>query len=226
MAKKVYAPINNCSAVLLMDLFDACYKMGVKDAIDVDNEMQCAEFCEEMYSTEAFGRIIYSFRYDWREWKFRLCQMVCDLDRFRAQGLRYFESMGSYNNYIACALPIAMDFYMMGIKDYCKKPNPIDLVRFEHTPYSFWGQTGGRKTTRDDFVTVLTGFCYDRIRLDEAAIAQREQRMRTLRAQAEGKRGRFTGKTVKMPVGLSRSCYESFQSEIWRYTRKRANCSR
>ena len=221
MSNLVYSPINFYSAQLLMDLFDTCYKMGVKDAIEVDNEMQCMEFCDNMYQAQRFGRIIYGYQYSWREWKYRLCQMVCDLDKYRIQGLKYFESMTSYSNYIAVALPIAMDFYMLGIKDYCKKPNPNDLVRFESIPFTFWGYKGNRKLNRDDFVTVLTGFCYDRIRLDEQAIIEREKKIAARRAvNNEGKRGRFVGIGIKGPIGLSRSSYESFQAEIWKNTRR------
>ena len=224
MSNLVYAPINYYSAQVLMDLFDACYKLGVKDAIEVDNEMRCVEFCEEMYSAETFGRIIHNYKCDWREWKFRLCQMMCDMDKYRVQGLKFFESICSYSNYLACALPISMDFYMLGIKDYCKNPNPSELIRFEHTPYTFWGYKGNRKLKRDDFVTVLTGFCYDRIRVDEAAIAFRESQIKARRAKEnEGKRGRFSGRRVGGPMGLSKAAYESFQSEIWRNTRRRSN---
>lgn len=221
MSNLVYAPINHYSSQVIMDLFDACYKLGVKDAIEVDNEMQCIEFCENMYNSERFGRIIFNYVYSWREWKFRLCQMMCDLEKYRVQGLKFFESITSYGNYLACALPIAMDFYMMGIKDYCKKPNPNLLIRFERIPYAFWGNEGGRKTTREDFVTILTGFCYDRIRLDEFAIQEREKKIAARRAaENEGRRGRFSGKRISGPIGLTRASYESFQAEIWRNTRR------
>jgi hypothetical protein len=218
MAK--YALINYYSAKGLMALFDSCYKMGVKDAIEVNDDIQASEFCEKMYGAEKFGRIIFDYTYDWREWKYRLCQMVCDLGKYRPQCIRFFETITAYNNYLACVLPVAMDFYLMGIKDYYKHPFPEGWVRFEHTPYTLWNYNGSRALKMQDFVRILTGFCYDRIRLDEVAIEAKRNRLEKIRARkaATGQRGRITG-TRREPSGLSRSAYETFQREIWQNTR-------
>lgn len=220
MSSLVYAPINFYSSRALMGLFDACYKMGVKDAIDVGCDITCLEFCDNMYGAERFGRVIYDYTYDWREWKYRLCQMVCDLDKYRTQALKFFECMNTYSSYLACCLPVAMDFYLMGIKDYYKHPNPEGWVKFENTPFALWYNSGIRKTKLQDFVRIMTGFCYDRIRLDEDAIELKRKTLDEKRAEQakKGFRGRVYGK-YRGASGLSRSAYETFQMEIWRHTR-------
>lgn len=224
MSTVVYKPINTSSARGLMALFDACYKMGVEDAIEINDDIQCTEFCDKMYGAEKFGRITLDYEYDWREWKFRLCQMVCTLDKSRTQCLRFFETLTTYNNYLACALPIAMDFYLMGIRDYAKHPFHEGWVKFENTPYTLWNYNGSRALKIQDFVRILTNFCYDRIRLDEVAIETKRKNLDEQRRKkgAKGFRGRICG-MYRGPSGLSRSSYETFQREIWRHTRSQSS---
>lgn len=223
-SKTVYKPINRSSARALMMLFDACYKMGVKDAIEVDCDMTCEEFCDKMYNTEKFGRVTLDYTYDWREWKYHLCQMVCESSLYRVQGLKFFDSIYGYSNYLACALPIAMDFYLMGIKNYCKHPNSGEWVKFEVEPYAIWGEKSLRKPKMQDFVRIMTGFCYDRIRLDEEAIAFKRRKLDENRAKMEqtGQRGKVTG-VDRLPSGLTRCAYETFQREVWRCTRTQSS---
>lgn len=204
-----------------MRLFDACYKMGIKDAIEVDNEMQCREFCDKMYAPQKFGRIIYDYEYSWREWKYRLTQIIYDDVMFRNQGLKYFDCITNYGAYLACVLPIAMDFYLQGIKDYVKYPNPSNLLKFESKGFVLWSKTP-KKASMDDFVRLLTGYCFDRIRVDREAIeAKRARDLERLNDATKGTRGRKPKEYVYeyMPVGLTPSSYENFQREIWRNTR-------
>ena len=68
MSEQIFVPINYYSARSLMRLFDACYKMGVRDAIEVGDVPSCLEFCDRMYAPECFGRVIYDYKYSWRVW--------------------------------------------------------------------------------------------------------------------------------------------------------------
>lgn len=204
-----------------MRLFDQCYKMGVKDGIDIGNESQCEEFCEKMYRAECFGRIIYDYEFSWREWKFRLSQLVYEDTKFRCLGLKYFECITSYASYLACVLPIAMDFYMKGLKDYALYPNSENWVKFNSKWFALWGKTV-RKSNSDEFLRFLTGFCYDRIRIDQAAIEYKVARLNELREEGVINGAGRKSKDQKhefIPKGLSRTSYENFQREIWRHTR-------
>ena len=76
-------------------------------------------------------------------------------------GLKFFDCISGYKTYLACALPVAMDFYLWGIKDYCKYPNRDNLVKFEAKGYNLWGQKV-KKVAMDVFVRKVVEFCYDR----------------------------------------------------------------
>lgn len=211
----IYIPINKYSTRALLRLFDTCYKTGVKDAIDIGNEMQCLEFCEKMYATEKFGRIIYDYEYTWKEWKYRLSQMLFDdIANFRTC-TKYLECITHYGSYIACALPIAMDFYMKGIKDYCQYPNSCNLVRFNEEHNLLWGKTI-KRVSYNDVIRTLTGFCFDRARLDEESIEYKREVLDEIKV-----RGRKPNGVNHLPIGLTRTSYENFQKEIWKYGRVR-----
>lgn len=221
MSREIFTPINYYSARGLMRLFDAMYKLGVEDAISIGNESQCEEFCDRMYRAECFGRIINDFEYSWREWKYRLTQVVYEDVMYRKQCLKFFDCISAYSSYLACVMPIAMDFYMQGLKDYAKYPNSANWVKFKEKGFTLW-EKKPRKVTMDEFVRMVTGFCYDRIRIDQEAIGYRLKRLQELRDEGViSGTGRKKKGFVKefIPTGLSRTSYENFQMEIWKRTR-------
>lgn len=187
-----------------MLLFDQCYKMGIEDAIDINDDIACNDFVARMYAPMKFGRIVHSYEVDWREWKFMLTQLVHRNVRFRQMGIKYFDGIVSYGNYLTCALPIAMDFYLQGIKDYVKFPRKGNFIRFRDKCFMRWGDKL-RKATMDDFVRDVTQFCYERTHLESEAYEA---------MMSKDKRERYKG--VR---GLSRAAFMSFQSDIWKYTR-------
>jgi hypothetical protein len=195
--------------------------MGIEDAIDIGDVPTCLEFCDRMYAPECFGRVVNDYKYSWREWKFRLSQIVFEDALYRKQGIKYFECITKYSSYIACVLPLAMDFYLRGIKDYCAYPNPTNKVKLLSQSFMIWGKVV-TKVAMDDFVRMLTGFCYDRIRIDDDAI---QAKLRQIDERKEMGVVVTTGRKPKgykidvLPTGLSRTSYENFQREIWRNTR-------
>ena len=221
MSEKILSPINYYSARSLMRLFDACYKMGVKDAIEIGDEVVCREFCDKMYGAELFGRIINDYNYTWREWKFRLTQMLYEGNSNTMspkRGLKFFDCIGNYSGYVACALPIAMDFYLWGIKEYCAYPREDNWVLFENRGYQLWAKNS-KKTNMDYFVRKLQEFCYDRERVDKVAIEEFEREKSERREKLKAGRKPKWVDYKPMPRGLSASAYRNFQLEIWRYTR-------
>lgn len=221
MSEQIFSPINYYSARSLMRLFDQCYKLGVKDAIATGDSAICEEFCAKMYAPEKFGRIVNDYPYTWREWKFRLTQILYEGDSqtiMPKRGLKFFDCIGGYRGYPACALPVAMDFYLWGIKDYCKYPNESNLVLFENKGFMLWGKSI-RKVAMDVFVRKVVEFCYDREKID--AIAIEEKAKKRLERDEQGKVGRKPKgyQYEVMPTGLSTMAYRNFQQEIWRHTR-------
>jgi hypothetical protein len=118
-------------------------------------------------------------------------------------------------------MPIAMDFYMKGLKDYAEYPNSDNWVKFNSQSFMVWGKTI-RKSKMDEFLRFLTGFCFDRIRIDQAAIEFKAERLAQKREEGtmDGVGRKKKGVAFEfIPTGLTRTSYENFQREIWRHTR-------
>lgn len=221
MSEQIFLPINYYSARSLMRLFDQCYKLGVKDAIEVSDESICNEFCEKMYGPEKFGRLTNQHDYSWREWRFRLTQFFWAPENqipHHKMGLKFFDCIGVYRGYIACALPVAMDFYLWGIKDYCGNPIPSNVYEFENRPFNLWGKKI-KKSNMEFFVRKVIEFCYDREKIDAVAIEYKESVIAERRERVKASLKPQDRKCFYLPNGLSISSYRNFQSEIWRHTR-------
>lgn len=199
MARQVITPINYYSSRALVQLFDTCYKMGVEDAIQVNDVFRCQDWVEEKYKPSTFSRIIHNYDMSWQEWKFRLSGLVRD-GKYKLLGVRFFDCITSYNGYYAASLPIAMDFYMKGIKDYCERPKSGEWVLFNSGSFNRWGKKKILKISQDDIIREVTEFSFDRIRLDE-------ELHKSGRRDEQGR------------IGLSGNAYHNFYKELWRYTR-------
>lgn len=203
---KIYTPINYYSSRSLIQVFNACYKMGVEDAIRIDDTIQCEEFVDKMYAPMRFGRIIHDYEMDWREWKFTLSQIMYYSNKYKNQGIKFLDSIISYGNYLTCALPIAMDFYLQGIRDFVNYPDKCLLVRFKEQEFVKWDRKLA-KIKMDDMVRDVTKFCYSRTHLEQEAY--------------ENMLSKNKNERWKEKRGLSKSAYMNFHKEIWRYTRSK-----
>lgn len=203
MGRQVMTPINFYSSRALVHLFDTCYKMGVEDAIQVDDIYHCKEWAEEKYAPSTFSRVIHDYDMSWQEWKFRLSQLIRD-GKFKILGIKFFDSITGYSTYLAVSLPIAMDFYLKGVKDYCSRPFSQDWVLFKSGNYYRWGKKKLVKESQDHIIREVAEFTFDRIRLDEPLY----------KAGHKDEFGR---------MGLSPGAYQNFYKELWRYTRVKEN---
>lgn len=198
MARQTITPLNYYSARALIQLFDSCYQMGVEDAVSENDVFKCEQWVKEKYAPCTFSRITWGYDVSWQEWKFRLSQMI-RAGQNRVLGTRFFDSISSYSSYYAAALPIAMDFYLQGIQDYCKRPNSNEWVLFKSKTYVRWGKNNTTKVNTDDVIREVTDFCFNRTRLDEALY------------KATDKQGK---------IALTHTAYNNFYRQLWAYTRK------
>ena len=206
MAKQTITPINYYSANAMVRLFNTLYKLGVEDAIAINDIYECEKWIEEHYAPMTFSRIVWGYDVSWLEWRFELTKLVTH-DNFRKLGVRLLDCIGNYGTYFSAVFSIAMDFYMQGIKDYCTRPDDRDFAKFIPFTFRKWGKKGLEKISIDDIVRDMQGYCFARARLDELKDAKGKQ-------VAKDEQGR---------VRLTKRAYEQFALEIWRYTRNSSN---
>jgi hypothetical protein len=190
----------------MVRLFNTLYKLGVEDAIAINDIYECEQWVKEHYAPMTFSRIVWGYDVSWLEWRFELTKLVTH-DNFRKLGVRLLDCIGNYGTYFSAVFPIAMDFYIQGIKDYCARHDDRDFAKFIPFTFRKWGKKGLEKISIDDIVRDMQGYCFARARLDEL----------------KDEKGKQVAKDEQGRVRLTKRAYEQFALEIWRYTRNSSN---
>ena len=206
MAKQTITPINYYSANSIVRLFNTLYKLGVEDAMTINDIYECEKWMEEHYAPMTFSRIVWGYDVSWLEWRFELTKLLTR-DNFRRLGLRFLDCIGSYGTYFSSVFPIAMDFYMQGIKDYCARPDDRDFAKFIPFTFRKWGKKGIETIDTNDIIRDMQGYCFSRARLDDV----------------KDENGKRVAKDESGRIYLARKAYEQFALEMWRYTRNNTN---
>lgn len=162
--------INRQTCKMMMKLFDVCFKKGVQDAFEADNEQWCQEFIEERREKLDFSLLDVRDSYDWKEWRIiiaRWCRYTHNLKLCP----EYLDRVYAENFYWSI-FPIAMDFYILGVKEWLEYPNPHNLELFKFTHNEHWKpmpRKNLQKMDTNDKVGYVQEFAYDRERLDPNA---------------------------------------------------------
>lgn len=129
----------SCRAILW--LFDDCYKWGVQDAAEVENQALCEEYINKYRAPGVFGRVTYGYTVDWREWTLTLSHQS-RLRSYSGAMSKYFNMMGRFGaNYLSTMIVAAQEIYIQGLIDYNKKPNKTKISVFMDRPKVVWGHT-------------------------------------------------------------------------------------
>lgn len=177
----------------LLSLLDFAYKQGVLSAYDADDERYCEEFVSKHKDGTSFGLLeVQGEDITWKEWRWTL---TCWARQARVYLIarEYLDHIAG-RNYLWAVLPVAFDFYLKGIEDWVKYPNPCNLEVFKNKPKIHWivERRNDKKVIKnDEIVSEIQRICFERGRKDK------------------GIKG-----------GLSQCCYDAFASTIWTLTRK------
>jgi len=149
--------LNRTTAPQLIRFFDHCFKQGVLDACERGNDIDVKEFLEDKKESWDFGTILEPSDYDWHAFRYWVYWLA------RKRGMKslaenYFFRI-RVKNYIWCALPYCMRFYLMGIEEWLRYPNPVGIELFKATPRIHWDPNEEVKTiTKPDIISYLHEF--------------------------------------------------------------------
>lgn len=172
----------------LLRLFDHYYKKGIRDAIEKGDDFFCRDFVERMREPKVFGFLDTPYVLTWKEWRF-YAYPECRMNKLNSAA-PILDGIKTYTGHIAAILPMLMDFYLKGIKDWCEYPNRGNWARFQSRPYARWGEKirfPAWEAVLDDLQIMMI----DRSHLE---------------ADCED--------------GLTRMAFENLSEVIWRLTRK------
>lgn len=155
----------------LLTLFDRIYKLGVEDGYNNSHdEGLCREHIETTNIPGNFGLIRDGFISDEIDWQLTL-QREAKVMKIYEPIRKMFIRMGAWarSNFYSCILPIAQDFYNMGVEDYLANPGADTIATFMGERRVWWG---GKRVDTYGYVEKIQGFCGKRMRSEAAALEE------------------------------------------------------
>ena len=125
----------------LITLFDRVYKLGVEDGYrHSHDEGLCREHIETTNYPGNFGLIRDGFISDEIDWQLTL-QREAKVMKIYEPIRKMLIRMGAWarSNFYSCILPIAQDFYNMGVEDFLADPNADTITTFMEERRIWWG---------------------------------------------------------------------------------------
>ena len=125
----------------LLTLFDRVYKLGVEDGYNNSHdEGLCREHIETTNYPGNFGLIRDGFISDEIDWQLTLQREAKAMKIYEAVR-KMFIRMGAWarSNFYSCILPIAQEFYNMGVEDFLANPNADTITTFMEERRIWWG---------------------------------------------------------------------------------------
>ena len=153
----------------LITLYDRVYKLGVEDGYNNSHdEGLCREHIETTNYPGNFGLIRDGFISDEIDWQLTLQREAKAMKIYEAVR-KMFIRMGAWarSNYYSCILPIAQEFYNMGVEDFLANPNADIITTFMEERRVWWG---GKRVDTYGYVEKIQGFCGKRMRSEAAAL--------------------------------------------------------
>lgn len=147
-------------------IFNTCYKTGVKDSEYVSDKDLLPSFAEDVRVPGVYGRIIDSRTLNTRQWQCAIPTMNegCPVSK---PAMDYLMDLERYNTIFACALPIAQEFYILGVDDYNKNPTIHDFTLFDNTRTERWTKNGIIGWSKKEMLMYVQNFCLDRTNYEE-----------------------------------------------------------
>lgn len=157
---KVKGTINRYMVQRMISLLDWCYRLGVKHAYHVNDDGLALEFIENHREIGVYGFMTDSYNIGVVEWQLRL---LCEARRCSLYGVMYsyFEYMGRYGaNFLSCFIPVAQEWYNMGVEDYTAAPSACMIDEFDDASRVRWSSDGLLKIKPEDYVQTIQLQCF------------------------------------------------------------------
>lgn len=164
--KKQYGLLNWLNMNSLMRLMYQCYRKGVLDACEMNDDFFCQEFVDRHTENGTYGVLYLEGDMSRNEWIFTL-YMLCREKRMFPLYKNYLEEVRSSQGMYGVTFPILMDFYLLGVKAWLEYPNPIRRGPFMHEKRTKWMPTRDGRPISFTWIMLVDytqRFCFDRKR--------------------------------------------------------------
>lgn len=155
-------PIIDRGVMLRMfGLLDWVYRLGIQHSRELNDEGASREFLDTHNEVGVYGFITDGYNVGVLEWQLRL-QKEARLTSMFGSMYQYFLRMGRYGqNYLSCFLPIAQEWYNLGVQDYIDNPHAYDYSVFNGKTRVRWTKKGMLNIKPKEYVEMIQLQCFD-----------------------------------------------------------------
>lgn len=160
----------------MLQLFDCCFKQGVIDSCDTEDDYFVREWYEEKKESWQYGVLSDpDIVYDWRRWRYTLLRW-CRLRALRKLGEQYLDPLQRGKTFQYGVIPMCMRFYLMGVEEWLEYPNPMKIEIFKQRTRTHWKPVPKNleKIETDDFIHYCQEIAY---KFDELPESKRKEIM-------------------------------------------------
>lgn len=159
-------PLNRANGPAIIRLYDACFKRGVIDACEANDDYAVREFISKHKFKWTFGTIKEPDGVDWRSFRFILYRIA------RETGLmglsENYIAMIRKTNYLWCLLPYCMWFYLMGAQEWLAYPSVPQIEIFKSHKRVHWDPNCPvKKFTRMDYISYMHEASFEYRKFDD-----------------------------------------------------------
>lgn len=164
-------PITNARCHQIIRLFDYCFKQGVLDASEVDDEFVTNDWLDARRENHDFGLLTDpDGKYDWQRWRFTLLRW-CRLAGLRKLGEEFIDGIRNKRVFTYVIFPMSMRFYLLGVQEWLWYPNHANIEYFKHNGKIHWKDFEGspyQKISTHDWIVYMQQFTYEAMDFDDA----------------------------------------------------------
>lgn len=151
---------NRTTAPMVIKFYDICFKQGVIDAYEQNDELSTKDFLESRLEDWHLATLEHPEDDKWQNFLFALYWWA------RKRHMTYFAEKFIFNLKVKCGewafLPYCLRFYLMGIKEWLDYPNPVDIEVFKTKSRIHWDPNVGIKQfTNGDYFSYMHDFAFD-----------------------------------------------------------------
>lgn len=159
-------PVNRTTAPNILRLFDYCFKQGVKEAMDMEDDYAVKEWVERREENHDYGLLSEPGEgFDWKRWRFTLYRW-CRENRLNTIAENYIDRLRVFQGNMTFAIiPISMQFYLMGVGEWLEYPNPLAWAIFSTQAKIHWKPLPKhlKRMNAPDIVNIVQGMVYKRV---------------------------------------------------------------
>ena len=158
------SPITRKSAPEIIRLLDLCYKQGVVDAAEMEDDLSVKDWLDETVESNRYGLVcVDDPKCDWKRWRFYLLRWCRD-NRMSTLGFDYIDNIRKASGIGYIIIPVSFKFYLRGVRDWLQYPNEMNMALFKSKGRLRWGAEAtsmSKILKNDDYIFIIQEYVYE-----------------------------------------------------------------